>query len=279
MIGRFRPEAFIAAGSWGSVLRAIDTATGQVVAVKRLHDFLCEPTMLARFEREARLLAGLSDPHVVRYIAHGRDAQDRPYLVLEWLDGEDLGHWRKGVGHTLRQVIDVTRQAAVGLGVLHDAGIVHRDIKPSNFFLTGDRASPSVVLIDLGIARSLGDPELSAAGFLVGTPAYMSPEQARGQQDLSSRSDLFSLGVVLFELCSGRKPYHAEDMASLARAIALGKPPRLREALPSASDALDALVATAMAYDPADRFASGRALADALAALPGGDEPLPCAPA
>jgi tetratricopeptide (TPR) repeat protein len=272
---RFRLESFVARGAWGAVYKGVDTETGAAVAVKRLHDFLCEPAMLERFEREARMLGSLHNPHVVRYVAHGHDAHDRPYLVLEWLEGEDLGAWRKGRGHTQKQVVELVRQAALGLAALHDAGIVHRDIKPSNFFLTGDRRAPTVVLIDLGIARTYADPALTAVGFLLGTPAYMSPEQARGQQRLTARSDLFSLGVVLFELITGKKPYRAEDMASLAMKIALQSPPRLREELPQVSRELDDLVATAMARAPEDRFASARELADALGRLSLGDDVLP----
>ncbi|MEO7327052.1 MAG: protein kinase, partial [Minicystis sp.] len=268
-------ETFVARGAWGAVYKGVDAETGATVAVKRLHDFLCEPLMLERFEREARMLASLHTPHVVRYVAHGRDERDRPYLVLEWLEGEDLGQWRKGRSRTLKQAVELVRQAALGLAALHDAGIVHRDIKPGNFFLTGDRREPTVVLIDLGIARTYADPALTAVGFLLGTPAYMSPEQARGQQRLTARSDLFSLGVVLFELCTGKKPYRAEDMASLAMKIALQSPPRLRDELPSVGRELDDLVATAMARAPEDRFASACELADALGRLSTGDDVLP----
>ncbi len=272
---RFRLESFVARGAWGAVYKGVDGETGATVAVKRLHDFLCEPLMLERFEREARMLASLHNPHVVRYVAHGRDEQDRPYLVLEWLEGEDLGAWRKGRRRTLKQAVELIRQAALGLAAVHDAGIVHRDIKPGNFFLTGDPREPTVVLIDLGIARTYADPALTAVGFLLGTPAYMSPEQARGQQRLTARSDLFSLGVVLFELCTGKKPYRAEDMASLALKIALQSPPRLRDELPAVGGELDDLVATAMARAPEDRFASARDLADALGRLSLGDDLLP----
>jgi serine/threonine protein kinase/tetratricopeptide (TPR) repeat protein len=275
---RFRLESFVARGAWGSVYRGVDFDTGRPVAVKRLHDHLCEPTMFARFEREARLLAELDSPHVVRRVTDGRDVHGRPFLVLEWLEGEDLGRFRRTRRPSERQVVDIVRQAALGLAALHDAGIVHRDVKPSNFFLVQGPDGLVVKLIDLGIARTAGEATLTATGFTLGTPAYMSPEQARGDRHPGAPSDLFSLGVVLFELLSGRKPYRGDDMVSLAMKIVLQDPPRLREVLPAVSPAIDELCGRAMARSPADRFPSAHAMASALGWLAASDEPIEAAP-
>ena len=275
---RFRLDAFVARGAWGSVYRGWDLEAGSPVAVKRLHKHLCEPTMIARFEREATLLASLDSRHVVRHVAHARDAEGLPYLVLEWLEGEDLARWKKAGRGTRRAVVDVVRQAALGLAALHRAGIVHRDVKPSNFFLVETPGGPTVKLIDLGIARATGEATLTATGFTLGTPAYMSPEQARCEPSPTPASDLFSLGVVLFELFSGRKPYRGEDMVSVATKIVLQDPPRLRDVMPGAPAAVDDLLARAMAKAPGDRFPSALAFAEALAGTDVGEEPIDAAP-
>ncbi|APR79789.1 Adenylate cyclase [Minicystis rosea] len=271
---RFRLESFVARGAWGSVYRGVDTETGAAVAVKRLHDHLCEPSMIARFEREARLLETIDSPHVVRHVAHGRDAEGRPFLALEWLDGRDVGAWRKVARPSLAEVIEVGRQAAIGLAALHDAGIVHRDVKPSNFFLRGGPDGIGLKLIDLGVARVAGESTLTETGFTLGTPAYMSPEQASGQRHPTASSDIFSLGVMLFELITGQKPYRGDDMVSLAMKIVLQDPPRLRDVLPTVSRDLDEVVARAMTKAPEGRFPTARAMAKALAWLTVPDMPV-----
>lgn len=268
---RFRLDAFVARGAWGSVYRGVDGDSGALVAVKRLHEHLCEPAMIARFEREARLLGALDSPYVVRQIAHGKDDQGRPFLALEWLEGQDLSQWRKSGVLPRRLVVEIVRQAALGLAAVHDVGIVHRDVKPSNFFLLQTPAGPRVKLIDLGIARGAGENTLTENGLTLGTPAYMSPEQAGGGQP-SESSDIFSLGVVLFELLAGQKPYRGDDLVALAMKIVLQDPPRLRDLVPGAPPELDALVARAMAKAPEDRCASATALAEALGRLPVPDD-------
>ncbi|MFT3769708.1 MAG: protein kinase [Minicystis sp.] len=275
---RFRLESFVARGAWGSVYRGVDTETGAAVAVKRLHDHLCEPQMITRFEREARLLEAIESPHVVRHVAHGRDRDDKPFLALEWLAGRDVAAWRKAERPALRQVVEVARQAALGLAALHDVGIVHRDVKPSNFFMVETGEGFVVKLIDLGVARVAGESTLTETGFTLGTPAYMSPEQASGQRHPAPSSDIFSLGVMLFELITGQKPYRGDDMVSLAMKIVLQDPPRLRDVLASADRELEELVLRAMAKAPDGRFPSARAMAKALAWIDVPDglaEPMP----
>ena len=137
--------------------------------------------------------------------------------MLEWLDGRGPRSGASVAALKLAEAVEVARQAALGLDALHDAGIVHRDVKPSNFFVLASRDdSLHVKLIDLGIARGAGEAALTVEGWAVGTPAYMSPEQARGEHDVSPRSDLFSLGVVLFELLAGRRPFRAGDNYAVA---------------------------------------------------------------
>jgi hypothetical protein len=157
------------------------------------------------------------------------------------------------------------RQAALGLAALHEAGVVHRDVKPQSYLV--DPAGPHVVLIDLGAATAPDERDVEP-GVVVGTPAYLSPEQAAGQ-DPTARSDVHALGVVLFELCAGRRPFRADDLRTLAAKLVLLEPPRVR-----ADPALEAIVARALARDPEARFPDAGALAAALAEVRLDDAPV-----
>lgn len=253
-------------GAFGEVLRGWDREAGAPVAIKRLHDYLGYQAAIEKFAQEARLLARVASENVVRYVAHGLDEEGRACLVLEWLEGEDLEARRRRGPFERGVAMDIVRQAAWGLAALHMQGIVHRDVKPANLFLVGDeRGEMRVKVLDLGIAR--GDERDEGDGA-VGTPFYMSPEQARGERTISPASDVFSLGVLLFELLAGQKPYTGADPLVLLAKITLQDPPRLAEAWRGAPRALDELVARAMAKDPARRLPSGREMALALEALP-----------
>ena len=266
---RFELQARVGRGGSGDVFRALDRETGATVAVKRMLPAGEEPTALDRFRREVRLLAQIDDPHVVRYVAHGVDAAGRACLVVEWLEGEDLAHRQRRQRLSTAEALDVVRQAAAGLHTLHQAGIVHRDVKPANLFLTaGEGGAFRVKVIDLGLARAAGEATLTSLGVALGTPFYMSPEQARGEERVTPRADVFSLGVVLFELLSGQRPFQGTDFFAVLAKIVLQDPPRLAEALPGVPAALDALVGRAMSKAPEERFGSARELADALAAIP-----------
>ncbi len=264
---RFARGVRVALGSSGEVFRGHDRATGEPVAIKRLHDFLAGPEAVARFEREAALLARVASPFVVRCLAHGADEDGRACLVLEWIEGEDLARTLRAGRPPLAGALEIARQAALGLAALHDAGITHGDVKPSNFLVARrPDGRVSVKLVDLGFARaaSLADP--AADGMIVGTPGHLSPEQVRGSGHVGPASDQFSLGIVLYELVTGARPFDARERFALLAAIALVDPPPPHGLVPGVPAAVDAIVARALAKDPAARFASTRALADAIAA-------------
>ena len=268
VLERFRLEAVVGRGGSGVVYSAIDETTGERVAVKRLHKHLVGTVAATRFAREAHLLASLFNPHVVRFVAFGTDAKGSSWLALEWLGGRDLGKLRRERRLTRAEVFDVMRQATSALAALHEAGIVHRDVKPGNFQVTSEAGPLRLSLVDFGIARGGFDNDLTVAGMTLGTPSYMAPEQARGEAGVGPPADVFALGVMFFELASGRKPFVGEDIVEVVAKIVLGETPRLRDLEPDVDPALDALLAKALAKDPAERFPSAVELLAAIAELP-----------
>lgn len=265
---RWAAERVAAGGAFGEVLRGTDRETGAPIALKRLRADVADGPSRVRFEREASLLSRIDDPHVVRLLAAGTDAEGRPTLVLEWLEGSDLRALLRDRRVAARDAIELVREAALGLAALHAQGIVHGDVKPANFFvLDPPRDGVRVKLVDLGVARISETSDATFDGLLVGTPAYMAPEQARGDAALTVAADLFSLGVVLYELAAGRRPFTGSDPFALVVKILLEEPPPLRHLVPELPEALERVVMRALDKDPARRFASARELAQALEGL------------
>lgn len=272
---RFVLNELAGEGAFGEVHRATDLQSGETVAIKRLVPSVRDPMIAERFEREARLLARIDHPHVVGYVDFGHGDDGRPWLALEWLDGTDLSVRQKRDPLTVSEAAEVVRQAALGLEALHDLGIVHRDLKPSNFFLREtEDGSLCVKLIDLGIARSTDDDVmLTTVGLRIGTPAYMSPEQAGGDVQVGPQSDIYSLGVVLFELITGRRPFTGSDPLALLAKIVLDTPPRLSRVTTGLPPELDALIESMLSKGPGDRPKSAPEVAAALVAMTLPDRP------
>jgi tetratricopeptide (TPR) repeat protein len=250
-------------GGMGAVYQALDTQTGDQVAIKFLLG--CSQDDRARFEREAIALAGLSHPSVVRYVAHGATDDGEPYLVMEWLEGEDLAtrlrRKRLGVMRSLR----LTRHIATALAVAHRRGIVHRDLKPTNLFLVGGSIE-RVKLLDFGIAWLGSLSRVTRTGALMGTPGYMAPEQARGEAQLTPAADVFATGCVLFEALSGKPAFQADNALALLAKLVLDKPPHIRDMCPEVPPSVEALVDRMLSKDPAERPADGAALVAAIEA-------------
>ena len=261
---RFLLERLAGSGGMGDVYQALDQRTGHPVAVKVLRGQHASDA--ARFEREARILGELSDALIVRHVAHGALPSGDQYLVMEWLEGEDLAarlaRGRLGAQDSVSLAITV----AEALSVLHDRGIVHRDLKPSNVFLVEGRLE-RVKLLDFGIAQVGAETRVTGTGVLVGTPAYMAPEQARGEDRLSARVDVFALGCVLFECLTGGPAFSASHVMAILAKILFDEPPRLRDRLPGAPATLEAIVFRMLSKRPGDRPDDGRAAAEALRAL------------
>src|SRR3954470_10169056 len=209
-IGRYQVLDRIGRGAMGVVYRAHDNAMGRDVALKVLTaDLEDDPDIRIRFHREAEAAARLSHPNIITIFDVGEDG-DRFFIVMELLRGSTLRDFLKQSEPTLPRKLDLMVQLCNGLGSAHNASIYHRDIKPGNIFVRSDGI---LKILDFGVAR-LASSSMTAAGFIVGTPDYMSPEQARGA-DIDGRSDIFSLGGVCYFMVTGRKPFPAEDLPTL----------------------------------------------------------------
>jgi hypothetical protein len=249
----------------GSVYRARDLETGQIVALKVLT--LERPFDLVRFGREATLLAKVKHPNVVDYVAHGQ-SDGVHYLVQEWVDGVTLAQKLEATGLTAADAIEVAIGIAGALAATHAHGIIHRDIKPANIILAGDRFD-RVKLVDFGIARLTSDAGvLTRTGRLVGTPSYMAPEQARGSINIEPAADIWSLGCVLYEALSGFIAFDGLSPPAVRAKVLLNDPPSLEPRCPEAPPELIELVQAMLAKDPTKRPASGPELVERLRALP-----------
>jgi len=263
--GRYRLDERLATGGMGEVWAGTDTTLGRQVAVKLLKDeYADNPSFRARFETEARHAASLHHPNIAAIYDFGDadpmdgSASRKPYLVMELVDGQPLSALlRPGEPMDPDAVRGLLTQAAEGLGAAHVAGIVHRDVKPANLLVTPAR---EVKVTDFGIARAADGIGLTQTGEVMGTPQYLSPEQAQGNV-ASPASDVYSLGVVAFECLAGRRPFAADTAVATALA-------HIREPVPALPDAvphdLAAVVRRAMSKLPQDRFADGSAFAEAL---------------
>src|SRR5690349_16513667 len=261
---RFELEQPIGTGGMGAVFRARDSISGDTVAVKIIADG--QSHLAERFTREAKVLAALSHPGIVRYIAHGMTSSGKLFLAMEWVDGEVLRTRLERGPLTLGESVTLATRVAEALGVAHARGIVHRDLKPSNLMLPGGRAD-QVKLLDFGIAHREGRTQLTQTGTMLGTAGYMAPERARTGEPIDARADVFALGCVLFQCLTGVPPFDGDTTAAILAKILFGIAPRVSELWPEVPESLDALVAQMLAQEPALRPSDGANLAAALATL------------
>ncbi len=204
--GKWKLERKLGQGGMGAVYQARDLSLDRTVAIKLLSASLCgQPALVSRFEREARLMARLDHPNIVPVHAVGKTL-NQPFIVMKYLEGVTLTEYRKEHGGKLspEAALPIVRQVCKGLDAIHAQGFIHRDIKPGNIFVA---PNGHVTILDFGIARDPTSQDRTQAGMLVGTPAYMSPEQVMGKDTIDSRSDLYAFGVVLYELLTGSVPF------------------------------------------------------------------------
>ncbi len=250
--GRYRLEARIGAGGMSTVYRALDSTLERQVAVKLMNrEVASDSDQLERFRREARAVAQLSHPHIVGVIDAGED-DGRPYIVLEYVEGETLKDRIRRLGRLpITEALAYAIEIARALGAAHARHIVHRDVKPQNVLIDEEG---SAKVTDFGIARTLEEEGLTADGRVLGTTDYVSPEQALGQH-VNGQSDLYSLGVVLYEMLTGEVPFKGENQVAVAMMHVRDEIPDVQFKRPEVSAALAAVVDTATAKTQEDRYA------------------------
>ena len=264
--GRYELHELVGSGGTGSVRRAHDILLDRPVAVKMLRGNTADETVRARMRAEAQLAGSLHHPGIAQVYDYGEETSDgdpAPYIVMQYVEGTSL--WqilRERRTLPPAEVMDVVAQVAAALEVAHEAGIVHRDLKPANMLVTPEGR---VVLVDFGIARTQDADPLTLTGTIVGTADYISPEQSEGRS-ATSRSDLYSLGMVAYECLSGRKPFRRDSDVATALAHMVDEAPPLG---PNVPEDVRALVEQMIAKDPEDRPAHAAEVAGRAAALAG----------
>ena len=263
--GRYRILKELGKGTMGVVYQAHDPQIDRMVALKILRpDRMVSEAFVARFLKEARAIGRLSHPHIVTIYDVGED-HDTIYIAMEYLEGKPFNEVIRSGRLTVQDAVEIARQVAEALEYAHGKAIVHRDIKPSNIILTEDNR---VKLTDFGIARieDTATAHQTQAGEILGTPVYMAPEQVMGQT-VDGRSDLFSLGVILYEMTVGRRPFAGNNIAAIFRSITQDTPEAPEAADPFISKELSGLIMKSLAKNPAERFQTGAEMARALSAI------------
>ncbi len=275
---RYKLLRQLGAGGMGVVWEAEHTGVGRRVAVKLLHKELLtkESSLLGRLQREARLAGSLESPHIAAVLDTGVDpGTGSPYLVMEYLVGEDLQTLIARAGRLPHELaLRIAAQACLGLKKAHEANIIHRDVKPANMFLARRDGEVTVKILDFGIAKlradeltSLEQASLTRTGSLIGSPLFMSPEQARGMKTIDQRADVWSMGVVLFNMLTGRTPYDSIDaLGELILAICSTASPSVRDFAPEVPISVAEIVQRALQISPDMRYQTVAEMYDAIAA-------------
>ncbi len=256
-LAHYRVLRLLGEGNMGLVFLAQDSLLSRPVALKVIRPEIADaPAITQRFMREARATAAIKHDHIVT-IYHVGEENGVPFLAMEHLTGMSLEQWlERGHSPSVEVVLRLRREIAAGLSAAHRRGLFHRDIKPANIWL--EAPSGRVKILDFGMARSRReDVEITHAGTVLGTPLYMAPEQARGEP-ANAGSDLFSLGCVLYRLCTGRLPFEGESIMAVLTALSTTTPRRARDWRSELPQALDELVMRLLAKDPARPAGVGR---------------------
>ena len=274
--GRYLVKRKVGQGGMGAVFEATHTEIGGRYAIKVLLDkYAQRDAIVKRLKQEAQLATSLDHEHIIRVTDFGNTDDGRTFVVMEYLDGESLAECLVRETKLAEQrILRIASQAASALAAAHAKGIVHRDIKPENLFLLKRKEQDFVKVVDFGISKSLrssdeqeAQPRLTQTGMVLGTPLYMSPEQARGDEDLDHRVDIYALGVIMYECATGHVPFSGTNYLSVISQVLNEEPKPLRDQRPELSEEFDAIVAKAMAKDRGQRYASATEMLADLTAL------------
>jgi serine/threonine protein kinase len=274
--GRYLVTRKVGQGGMGAVYEATHTLIGKRVAVKvLLEKYARREAIVQRLEQEARLASSCQNEHIIDITDFGTTEDGRTFVVMEYLDGESLAECLSRETRLPEQrILGIISQAASALAAAHAKGIVHRDIKPENLFLLRRKDQDFVKVVDFGISKSLRasdeaeeQPRLTQTGMVLGTPLYMSPEQARGDDELDARVDVYALGVIMYEATTGRVPFVGNNYLSVISQVLNEDPRSPRELCPDLSEELEAIVLRAMSKERTERYPSATDLLADITAL------------
>ncbi len=273
--GRYLVTRKVGQGGMGAVYEATHTLINKRVAVKvLLEKYAQREAIVARLKQEAQLASSVGNEHIIDITDFGTTEDGRTFVVMEFLEGESMAEClARETKLSEQRILRIVSQASSALVAAHDKGVVHRDIKPENLFLLKRKEQDFVKVVDFGISKSLRAsseeeaPRLTQTGMVLGTPLYMSPEQARGDDELDHRVDIYAIGVIMYEASTGRVPFLGNNYLSVISQVLNEEPKPLRELRPELSEEFEAIVLRAMAKDRRDRYKDATELVNDITAL------------